>query len=276
MWYFSDVAPAPIDDRERGAAARMSAACDHEANQYGVCVFCGALRLDRGEELETWEPPARRKRVFETSRPPQPPVARSRSHQAKEAQPQTSFPKGFVRLKGPDANGGVRCYWCGMHYWPDESQEEQVVRQNEARALNEKNETRAELGIDPDCESCRTGLPKLWGYWSGPEGLETPENVFRIFRALRERVPFVVQRTTSASSIYLVTNVQRRGDHGDAYGYPLPPGPPLLAAEYPVNPHYGTTGVEGPVKNAGSYQWRLVSRELAPASWKDEWKAACK
>lgn len=36
LWYFSDVAPAPIDDRERNAAARMSAACDHEANQYGV------------------------------------------------------------------------------------------------------------------------------------------------------------------------------------------------------------------------------------------------
>lgn len=159
---------------------------------------------------------------------------------------------------------------------PDESPVEQVARQNEVRVLNEKDKTMAELGIDPDCESCRTGLPKLWDYWSGPEGLEAPENVFRIFRSLRERVPFVVQRTTSASCIYLVTDVQRRGDHGDAYGYPLPPGPPLLAAEYPVNPHCGTTGIEGPVKNAGSFQWRLVSRELAPASWKDEWKAACK
>lgn len=267
------MAPAPIDEREEAAAARMSAACEHEANEHGVCVFCGALEPDTGAQLPTWEPPARRARVFETSKPRR---SVPRGAEAKGAEPESGFPKGFVRLRGPDANGGVRCYWCGMHYWPDESDEEQVARQEEVQALNDKDEAAAEIGVDPNCESCRTGLPKLWAYWSGPEGLMTPKNVFRIFRELGESVPFVVQRTTSASCIYLVTGVQRRGDYGDAYGYPLPPGPPLLPAEYPASPHYGTTGVEGAVKNAGSYQWRLVSRELAPSSWKDEWKLACR
>jgi hypothetical protein len=274
LWYLPYVAPAPIDEREEAAAARMSAACEHEANRYGVCVFCGALRPDADAPSQTWEPPARRSRVFETSRPLRA-VTRSAQYEGGEAEPvQYDFPRGFVRLRGPDANGGVRCYWCDMHYWPDETQEEQLERQGEVRALDER--AAAEIGVDLDCDSCRKGLPKLRAYWRGPEGLRTPQNVFHIFRELGARVPFVVQRTTSASCIYLVTDVQRRGDYGDAYGYPLPPRPPLAGREYPTNQRYGTTGVAGEVENAGSYQWRLVSRELAPSSWKDEWKAACR
>lgn len=49
----------PIDPREMEAAAKLSAACEHESNPHGVCVFCGALKPDSGDQ---WEPPMRRPR----------------------------------------------------------------------------------------------------------------------------------------------------------------------------------------------------------------------
>ncbi len=56
-----------FDDGEMSAAAKMSAACEHAANEYGVCVFCGALRPD--DPSKTWEPPTRRPRIAQRPEP---------------------------------------------------------------------------------------------------------------------------------------------------------------------------------------------------------------
>ncbi len=50
-----------FDQREADAAARLCAACEHEANEHGVCVFCGALKPD--DPARAWEPPLRRPRM---------------------------------------------------------------------------------------------------------------------------------------------------------------------------------------------------------------------
>lgn len=44
---------------EEKAAAEFSAACRHEPNPHGICVFCGALK---GDEGKGYEPPIRRPR----------------------------------------------------------------------------------------------------------------------------------------------------------------------------------------------------------------------
>ena len=57
-------------EREMEAAAALSAACEHEANAQGCCVFCGALRPDDVEQ--PWEPPVRRPRLLEQPAAPTP------------------------------------------------------------------------------------------------------------------------------------------------------------------------------------------------------------
>lgn len=52
-----------FDEQEAAAAAKLSAACEHLANDKGVCVFCGALQPDHGS-LMLWEPPIRRARLY--------------------------------------------------------------------------------------------------------------------------------------------------------------------------------------------------------------------
>ena len=50
-----------FDEREVAAAAKLCAACEHEANGQGTCVFCGALKPD--DLTKAWEPPVRRARL---------------------------------------------------------------------------------------------------------------------------------------------------------------------------------------------------------------------
>lgn len=46
------------DREEMAAAAKLSAACEHEPNDKGTCVTCGALQPD--DPAQPWEPPVRR------------------------------------------------------------------------------------------------------------------------------------------------------------------------------------------------------------------------
>ena len=55
-----------FDEHEAAAAAKLCAACDHEANEQGTCVFCGALRTDQGD---AWEAPLRRARLHQSREP---------------------------------------------------------------------------------------------------------------------------------------------------------------------------------------------------------------
>lgn len=91
-------------------------------------------------------------------------------------------------------------------------------------------------------------------------------NIFQIWRYLNKVTPFIVQRTTSRGWLYYVTKVEPRGKYGCAYGWPLPPGPPIYDREYPVDPHRGETGIEAEIPSAGSYQWQLIPPESCPQS----------
>jgi hypothetical protein len=57
-----------FDEREAAAAAKLCAACEHEANDQGTCVFCGALQPTE-DSLQIWEPPIRRARLHQTHEP---------------------------------------------------------------------------------------------------------------------------------------------------------------------------------------------------------------
>jgi hypothetical protein len=48
-------------EQEMEAAAKLAAACEHEAGEHGTCVFCGALKTDLDD---VWEAPMRRTRLF--------------------------------------------------------------------------------------------------------------------------------------------------------------------------------------------------------------------
>jgi hypothetical protein len=51
-----------FDELEANRAIKLCAACEHEANDKGVCVFCGALQPD--DPSASWEPPVRRPRAL--------------------------------------------------------------------------------------------------------------------------------------------------------------------------------------------------------------------
>ncbi len=53
------------NEREAAAAAKLCAACEHEPNEHGVCVFCGALQPGKvASRPDAWEPPVQRSRLF--------------------------------------------------------------------------------------------------------------------------------------------------------------------------------------------------------------------
>lgn len=96
-------------------------------------------------------------------------------------------------------------------------------------------------------------------------------DIFRIWRLLGKRTPFIVQQTTARGCIYQVTRVEQWGEYGYVFGWPLWPGHPVCARDG-IDPERGRPGVEAEIDSASAYQWRLIPPSLCPIRWEPEAK----